>query len=136
MIKKMCPRCGKMIPVGTKCKCSTPYAKDYNKFRRNNKIKIFRSSQIWMQVRDAVIRRDAGIDQYLYHTTGEIKIGNSVHHIIPISEDYDRRTDPDNLITLSEDTHGKIEYLYKTKQKKELQQELLDIVQKINSADY
>lgn len=32
-----------------------------------------------------------------------------VHHIVPIEEDWDKRLDDDNLITLSEDYHEKAE---------------------------
>jgi len=32
-----------------------------------------------------------------------------VHHIIPIEEDWDKRLDDDNLITLSEEYHEKAE---------------------------
>lgn len=135
MIQHKCNRCGKILPAGKKCTCTTEYKKNYNRFGRDNKIKKFRSSPEWLRARSAVIDRDDGIDQYIYNTTGEILPGCSVHHIVPLSEDYTKRLDMNNLITLSEDTHGRIEYLYKTKQKKELQNELLRIVQNINGGE-
>lgn len=130
MIQKMCSRCGKLIPVGTRCPCTTAYKKDYNKFKRDKKIKKFRYSPAWMRTREAVIQRDGGLDLYLLYTTGELVPGCSVHHIYGLSEDWERRLDMSNLITLSEETHGRIDYLYKTKQKEQLQKFLLEIVRK------
>ena len=129
-MQRMCSRCGKLIPIGTKCSCTTAYKKDYNKFKRDKKIKNFRSSPAWIRTREAVIQRDGGLDLYLLYTTGELVPGCSVHHIYGLSEDWEKRLDMSNLITLSEETHGKIEYLYKTKQKEQLQKLLLEIVRK------
>lgn len=111
----MCSRCGNVIPGGIKCSCTTAYKKDYNKFRRDNKIKTFRSFLAWMRTREAVFQRDGGLDLYLLHTTGELVPGCSMHHIYGLSEYWSKRLDMENLITLSEETHGRIEYLYKTK---------------------
>jgi len=46
-------------------------------------------------------------------TTGELIIANTVHHIEPLKDDWTRRTDIDNLISLSNDTHSEIEAMYK-----------------------
>lgn len=133
MILKICNRCGKVIPTGTKCNCITPYKKDYNKFRRDKKIKEFRASKEWRAVRAEVIEDSDGYDLYLYYTTGELVKGSSVHHIHPLSseEGWKRRTDKSNLINLSEQTHGVIEMKYKNENARErLIQELEDIVAK------
>lgn len=129
MINKICSRCGKILPVGQRCTCQPAYRRDYNKFRRDKRIRSFRASDTWKRVRLAVIERDEGLDQYVLHETGELKAGFSVHHIIPLSEDWDRRADPSNLITLSDDTHASIEYKYRGKQRAALQSLLFSIVQ-------
>lgn len=133
MINRICSRCGRILPVGEKCSCQPAYRRDYNRFRRDQKIKEFRASAEWRLVRAAVIERDSGTDQYVLHTTGELRPGFSVHHILPLStpEGWARRTDMNNLITLSDDTHSSIEYRYKTKYKDILQQELFEIVQRV-----
>lgn len=128
MIMKRCNRCGKEIPIGKRCGCQTAYKRNYNKFKRDRSIKEFRASKEWIRARNAAIERDGGIDIYLYHTTGEIKAGGSVHHIIPLAEDWSKRIDLDNLITLSEESHGVIEQMYKTNKREELQQQLKSIV--------
>lgn len=82
-----------------------------------------------------IIDRDDGLDQYLLHTTGEMRRGFSVHHILPLStpEGWARRSDPDNLITLSDDTHASIEHRYKGKAREQTIKELQEIVKKITS---
>ena len=57
-----------------------------------------------------------------------------MHHIIPLSDDWSQRLNPDNLICLSDDTHASIEYKYKTKYKKDIQQELFAIVEQVTAA--
>lgn len=130
MINKICSRCGKILPVGERCSCQPAYRRDYNRFRRDRKIKEFRASSQWKAMRKSILERDNNTDQYVLYTTGELRPGFSVHHILPLStpEGWARRTDPSNLITLSDDTHSSIEYRYKTKFKEQLQQELFDIV--------
>lgn len=129
MINRICSRCGKIVPVGQRCTCQPAYRRDYNKFRRDKRLQRFRASDEWKRIRQKVIERDGGLDQYVLHETGELKAGFSVHHIVPLSEDWSRRTDPSNLITLSDDTHASIEYRYKGKQRAALQSLLFSIVQ-------
>lgn len=129
MINRICSRCGKIVPVGQRCTCQSAYRRDYNKFRRDKRLQRFRASDGWKRIRREVIERDEGLDQYVLHETGELKAGFSVHHIVPLSEDWSRRTDPSNLITLSDDTHASIEYRYKGKQRAALQSLLFSIVQ-------
>lgn len=131
MINRICSRCGRILPVGERCSCQPAYRRDYNRFRRDKKIQQFRASAEWRRVRQQVIERDNGTDQYVLHTTGALRPGFSVHHIIPLSDDWSQRLNPDNLICLSDDTHASIEYRYKTKFKAQLQQELREIVQRV-----
>lgn len=135
MIQHICNRCGKILPVGRACTCQTPYKRDYNRFRRDKKIAAFRASAEWRAVRQQVIDRDGGLDQYVLQTEGVILAGFSVHHILPLStpEGWARRLDPDNLITLSDDTHSVIEYRYKGQQREPLQHQLFDIVKNVTN---
>lgn len=134
MINKICSRCGKILPVGERCSCQPAYRRDYNKFRRDKKVSAFRASAEWRAMRQQIIERDNGTDQYVLHTTGALRPGFSVHHIIPLSERWDLRLDEHNLITLSDDTHASLEYKYKTKYKTNIQQELFAIVEQVMAA--
>lgn len=134
MINKICSRCGKVLPVGERCSCQPAYRRDYNKYRRDKKIQQFRASAEWRAMRQQIIERDNGTDQYVLHTTGALRPGFSVHHIIPLSERWDLRLDEHNLITLSDDTHASLEYKYKTKYKTNIQQELFAIVEQVTAA--
>ncbi len=66
---------------------------------------------------------DEGIDVYAYMTRGEILAADTVHHIIPLRDDWKKRVSSDNLISLSHSSHSAIEMLY-TKEKEKIQQEL------------
>ena len=134
MINKICSRCGKILPVGERCSCQPAYRRDYQKFRRDKKIQEFRNSSEWREMRKRILIRDDNTDQYVLHTTGALRPGFSVHHIIPLSERWDLRLDEHNLITLSDDTHASLEYKYKTKYKSDIQQELFAIVVQVTAA--
>lgn len=134
MINKICSRCGKILPVGERCSCQPAYRRDYQKFRRDKKIQEFRNSSEWREMRKRILIRDDNTDQYVLHTTGALRPGFSVHHIIPLSERWDLRLDEHNLITLSDDTHASLEYKYKTKYKSDIQRELFAIVEQVTAA--
>lgn len=72
---------------------------------------------------------DQGIDVYLFVTKGEIKQADTVHHIIPLKENWEKRCDITNLISLHHDTHSLIEQMYK-KNKQRIQRELAEILKK------
>ena len=128
MIYKHCSRCGRRLRVGETCSCQTAYKKNYNKFNRDTAFERFRHSKEWLRIRQAVIDRDDGIDQYALRTTGKLIPGTSVHHIIPLADDWSRRLDMSNLILLSEQTHGEIEKIYHTKDKSAMQEVLFSIL--------
>lgn len=48
---------------------------------------------------------------------------DTVHHIIPLRDDWNRRNDIENLMSLNHDTHSTIESLYR--KDKELTQKIL-----------
>ena len=51
-----------------------------------------------------------------------------MHHIVPITEDWGARLDPQNLITLSKESHGYIESMYGTEKEEETKQKLREII--------
>lgn len=74
---------------------------------------MFYKTKTWLTIRDEIIRRDLGFDLGVF---GVYIDGNMyVHHINPI-EEYDiihqtkKLLDPENLITVSMNTHNLIHY--------------------------
>lgn len=70
---------------------------------------------------------DQYIDVYMYMTEGVMIRADTVHHIIPLRDDWNKRNDPDNLMSLNHDTHSKIEQLYKA-DKEKMQIELQEML--------
>lgn len=112
-----CPRCGKRILAGEKCECFKAYQqrrhREYDSACRDERSKAFYNSAEWERIRAAVLELDDGIDVYVFMTTGKILLADTVHHIEPARDNWNRRLDPDNLMSLNHDTHSKIEQMYK-----------------------
>lgn len=137
-IYKRCSRCNKRIPEGTTCECAKKKNqeryREYDKTRRDAKAKAFYNSKEWESARAAAIDIDDGIDVYLYMTQGIIEAADMVHHIAPLRDDWDKRADVGNLISLSNRTHGEIEEKYK-KNKTQTMKELTDMLIKYRSKE-
>lgn len=96
---KTCSKCG-IVPEGHIC----PYRKPRSN-KRDSKADKFRKTKAWINKSIEIRQRDKCLCKVcinnLYYT---INIYNydklEVHHITPVNEDYDRRLDNDNLITL------------------------------------
>lgn len=112
-IYKRCSRCGKRILSGSKCSCGKERHREYDRYSRDKKSKEFYDSSEWARSRQQALDLDDGIDVYLYMTSGEIKAADTLHHIVPLKDDWDRRLDPRNLMSLHHDTHSMIERDYK-----------------------
>lgn len=87
---------------------------DCGKKPRRKKIRTeqnqFRSTNAWKNKSIQIRVRDHYLCQVcirnLYHTQQQYNDKDlEVHHIIPVAEDYDRRLDNENLITLCEYHH-------------------------------
>jgi 5-methylcytosine-specific restriction endonuclease McrA len=77
--------------------------------------------------------RAGGMDEYVYATEGRVIPGDTVHHIIPLSEDVGKAFDEANLICLSRYTHDvvvKREYGASIARKKKLQATMQAIVRR------
>lgn len=99
--------------------------KEYDAHCRNRTAKTFYNSSEWRMARARALARDTGIDIYLYIMEGVVVAADTVHHIIELSEDYSKRCDPDNLISISEATHSMISKAYKDAAKKAQMQQTL-----------
>ena len=101
---KTCSRSG-IVPEDHIC----PYRRHRTK-DRSEKADKFRKSTRWTNKSIQIRQRDKYLCQLcirgLYNTYNLYTYkGVEVHHIIPINEDYDKRLDDDNLISLCQMHH-------------------------------
>lgn len=135
-LMKYCNRtgCNRLVPQGVKyCAAHTinktaenkQRHKEYDAHCRNQKAKEFYNSAEWKATRARVLARDSNIDIYLYIMEGRIVPADTVHHIVELREDYSKRLDIDNLVSISEATHSMISKAYKDATRKAAMQQTL-----------
>lgn len=101
---KSCRKCGKIHDSSFICN-NFPVLK-----KKKTEAQSFRSSYAWLKKQREIRRRDKNLCRIcllnLYDTKIVINYNDlSVHHIIPIAEDYTRRLDDHNLISLCYQHH-------------------------------
>lgn len=64
---------------------------------------------------------------YMFMTEGIVIAADMVHHIVPLKDDWNKRIDIDNMMSLSSDTHSTIEQMYK-KNKSEMIRKLQEML--------
>lgn len=133
-IYKRCSRCGKRLPTGTTCECVKNRHREYDRYSRDKKAKEFYHSGEWERTRAAVIDMDGGIDVYLFMTTGEVVLADTVHHIVPLRDDWSKRMDAMNLMSLNHNTHSMIEQMYKDR-KEEMIEKLTEMLIKYRTME-
>lgn len=126
-IYKRCSRCGKRIPSGSTCPCVKQRHREYDRYSRDRRSRSFYNSKEWETGRATALEADGGIDVYLFMTEGIIAAADMVHHIIPLKDDWNKRIDIDNMMSLSRDTHSMIEQMYK-KNKDEMIRKLQEML--------
>lgn len=107
-IYKRCDRCHKRLTPGIVCSCIKQRHKEYDKQREDKDTISFYHTDSWLRIRDKAIDRYNGTDIYSYYINGTIEQGHTVHHIVPIKDDWSKRLDIDNLIYLTESNHQEI----------------------------
>jgi len=81
----------------------------YNEERTDKELVRFYYSKEWQRVRELVLQRD----NYLCvrcRQAGIIKPAEMVHHIVPLKIDYTKRLEIDNLESLCEACHNKVDH--------------------------
>ena len=96
---KTCSKCG-IVPEEHIC----PY-KRHRKKEKDSKADKFRKTKLWTKKSLEIRQRDKNLCivciNNLYNTIFQYNYDKlEVHHITPINEDYNKRLDNDNLITL------------------------------------
>ena len=109
ILLKTCSKCG-IVPDTHIC----PY-KTYRKKNRNSEADKFRKTTRWTNKSIEIRQRDKYLCQVcinnLYNTINTYNYDKlEVHHITPIEEDYNKRLDNDNLITLCNYHHKMAEH--------------------------
>lgn len=99
-----CKYCG-VVERGHRCE-HRPKRKNI----KNRESDRFRSSAVWKKKAEECKQRDRYLCRVcvagLYNTLNQINYKNlESHHIIPIAEDYNKRLDNDNIITLCQMHH-------------------------------
>ena len=99
-----CKYCG-IVPRGHIC----PYRKSRQK-NGDRQIDRFRKTKQWTEKSIEIRQRDRYLcrvcEANLYHTVNQLNWKNlEVHHIVPLCEDYNKKLDNDNLITLCKYHH-------------------------------
>lgn len=116
MLKKIC-RCGKVIPYSMKrcpeCEVKAEeerkqHIRNYkiNTYERDSKYNKFYKSKEWNTVRQLAIVRDHALCKDCLDNN-VITPYNTVHHIVPIKDNWNKRLDINNLICLCESCHQK-----------------------------
>lgn len=109
-IFKRCTRCGKRLPSGTQCECIKLRHKEYDRTTRNKTKSAFYKSREWQVVRAEAMELYVGNDMYSYYMLGKVEQADMVHHIVPISDDWESRLDIGNMIPLTYSNHEKLHY--------------------------
>lgn len=102
---KTCSKCG-IVSQDHKC----PY-KTYKKKDKDSQADKFRKTKAWTNKSIEIRQRDKYLCQVcinnLYNTINTYNYDKlEVHHIVPLHEDYNKRLDNDNLITLCKYHHN------------------------------
>ncbi|MFD2663054.1 HNH endonuclease [Paenibacillus thailandensis] len=112
-MNKSCVYCGRIHDIKFEC----PFKQKRNRKPIDKddelslKIRAFRSSRAWTLKAVEIQKRDLHMCQVcirnLYHTINQYTYeGTSVHHIIPLAMDWDKRLSNDNLIVLCNQHHS------------------------------
>ena len=116
-LMKLCPVCGRKISYADKycIECTrTQVCRQANSNRHYDKIvrksegnKVYDSfyhSKLWLRVRGIAVARDYGLCKDCLRNN-ITTLYNTVHHVVPIKINFNKRLDTNNLICLCETCH-------------------------------
>lgn len=116
---KSCSTCGKLHKFNEFCPQQIKNRQEYfkkidrtkykNRYERTSDADKFRNTTKWRQKRTQIQKRDCYMCRYCFLIEKKITTGESVHHIVPLAEDYNKRLDDGNLITLCRRHHEQAE---------------------------
>ena len=107
-MKRACTYCGRIHNYNYDCPM-----KPKPKGNRDKDIEKFRSGKLWKAKRKEILGRDKGLCVVcrlgLCGEPADLVPADSVHHITPLTDDFDARLDDDNLISLCAYHHEQAE---------------------------
>lgn len=117
-----CIKCGRVLPVGVKCDCAQRKAYGYSK---PEGIRKEYHSTRWQKLR-ATVMSHYGYRDVVELAQGRVVPAETVHHIVPTSDDKSLFYSFSNLIPVSRATHDAIHIRYReSEQAKRDEQERL-----------
>lgn len=107
---KACSKCGRIHERGYICTAGVQVKQE-----RDSPADKFRNTQEWRRKSEAIKNRDIHLCRICltkqYNSQLQYNARRlSVHHIVPLNEDYSKRLDDDNLITLCSYHHELAEH--------------------------
>lgn len=147
MLMELCQRCGAKIAYRNRycneCKSkedaeriqkhrlrSKKYNSDrYIKDKENESYRLFYTTQAWKNKRVFILKRD-NYECQICKSLCKYKPATDVHHILNLLDNYDKRLDNDNLISLCHECHYNIVHALDLNNKNKIEKY---INQKINS---
>lgn len=102
--KQYCDEC--MIEVEEKRK---EYQKKYDediRYKRDKKYHDFYKSDEWKRVKTLALVRDKGLCQWCMRE-GRIRPADVVHHIAEVKQEWNKRLDINNLVSLCHECHNR-----------------------------
>lgn len=109
--------------------------KEYKTNRKDKKEQEFYNTRLWKQAKESAKYKTFGIDVYEWYINERIVMGETVHHIIEIKEDWSKRLDIEkNLIYLTNSNHQVIHKIYSKSEhdKKQMQKLLMELLKRFN----
>lgn len=107
-MKRSCPYCGRIHDYAYQC----PMKPRTSEGRRDKQIAAFRGSKAWKAKRKDIMHRDKGfcvVCRMGLDGEPDLVPADSVHHITPLSDDFEQRLDDNNLISLCAYHHERAE---------------------------
>ena len=88
----------------------------------SKEIKSFYKTNDWERARNRCINSCFGLDLISFFCERKIEYGYTVHHIVPLVNDYSKRLQQSNLIYLTESHHRLIHKLYEADYQKAIEE--------------
>jgi len=108
MKSKYCPSCAKGKAIEKQ-----EHNRKYDKHVRDPLIVKFYHSMAWKKTREYVLIRDNFLCQHcLKMDSPQITSAELVHHIVELKEDWSRKLDTKNLISVCKSCHNAIDHKY------------------------
>lgn len=102
--KNYCAKC--MIEIEEKKKQQQKKYDEDIRYKRDKKYHDFYKSDGWKRVKTLALVRDKGLCQWCMEE-GRIRPAYVVHHIVEVKQDWDRRLDIENLVSLCHECHNR-----------------------------